>query len=309
MKANFYLHIDTIKYDKIEPEKNYINKFSSLIKDLAFIIDQTIEEDEIVISPDVYTAEVFCEKNIYSFADEHLDRDARTFLYNVLGQKQSQEFTVEDIERLSIFSKEEVLCHALIVLNRSKERECTLSNYIQFDRYELVCGIDSWQTVRRQILGNHPGTAKHFMQRAVRYFPNIIFSDNCECKIDTFLSTIPRKIVYYLSCMNDKLIEFWEKHPAKNSINEVCADFAGQTGMDRAGSQQSTPEKSESYTFDFQCDGVLKSMRCGAHFKITHRDDNCEGKNARGEIYQARIYFSIDTENQSIYVGSIGPHV
>lgn len=308
MKAKFYLHPDCIKYDSIESEEAYVNKFSSLIKDLVEVIGDDSGETEYVFSDELYSAPIFEGKDIYAFAIEHLNRDSVTFLYQVLQQLgQPLSFTPEDIERISIYTRGAESCHALIVLNRPYT-EASNDKYIQFERYELIYNKHSWLTVRRQILGNHPGTASEFMKCAKTYFPNIVFSPNCGNVIEPYLTIIPRKIIYYLSCINDRLIEFWNKHSNKKSINDVYADFAGQYGMDRAGSQQSTPKKSEKYTFEFTVDNASKKICCGPHFKITHVDDNCNDPTIqKNKKIHARIYFNID--KKKVYIGSIGPHI
>lgn len=308
MKANFYLHPSCIKYDSTESEKSYVAKFSRLIQDLAEVISDESEDTEYIYSEELYSESIFEDKDIYAFATEHLDRDSQTFLYQVLQQLgQSLSFTPEDIERISIYSKDEDSCHALIVLNQP-EQDSSRDNYIRFERYELIYNKHSWLTVRRQILGNHPGTPSEFMNCARKYFPNLIFSSHCENVIEPYLSVIPRKIVYYLSCINDRLIEFWKSHPNKKSVNDVFADFAGQYGMDRAGSQQSSPEKSDKYTFEFTIDDTSKSICCGPHFKITHIDANCRDSAVqKNEQFHARIYLNLD--DHRVYVGSIGPHV
>ena len=308
MKAKFYLHPDCIKYDSIESEEAYVDKFASLIKDLAEVIGDENGETEYIFSDELYSAPIFEGKDIYAFASEYLDRDSMTFLYQVLQQLgQSLSFTPEYIERISIYSRDEESCHALIVLNRPYT-DASNDKYIQFERYELIYNKHSWLTVRRQILGNHPGAASEFMKRTQTYFPNIVFSSHCEEVIEPYLTVIPRKIVYYLSCINDRLVEFWDNHPNKKSINDVYADFAGQYGMDRAGSQQSTPDKSEKYTFEFTVDNVPKKICCGPHFKITHVDANCNAPAIqKNEKFHARIYFNIDKKR--VYVGAIGPHI
>jgi hypothetical protein len=307
MNAKFYLHPDCIKYDSIESLDEYTSKFSRLIADLSDIIDLKIKDTQYVYSDELYSSSIFQEQNIYEFIKTHLDHDSYKLVMLVLSNfAQEASFTPDDIERISVYSPEEESCNALIVLNQPTTH--TENNkYIQFDKYELVYNKDSWQTVRRQILGNHPGTSKEFMEQANIYFTNIVFSSHCSDVIESYLSIIPRKIVYYLSCINDRLVDFWENSTNK-SINDKCADFAGQYGMDRAGSQQGTPSKSDQYTFEFKDGEVRKSLCCGAHFKITHIDDNCNNAAVqKSDKFHARIYFNV--HEHKVYVGSIGPHV
>jgi hypothetical protein len=306
MKSIFYFHPTALRYNSDESKEEYVAKFSKLIEDLAFVINLPEEEHKFVCSDLMYEDEVYCDKDIYSFASENLDRDQMALLYQILEKfSETSSLSFEKIESLTYYSENEQACHALIILNRLPNI-VTKNNYIQFNKYELVYNQGSWLTVMRQIMGNHPESPSAFMRRAKAYFPNIVFSSNCEKVIEPFLATIPRKIVYYLSCMNDQLIDFWDKHPDKNSINKVCADFAGQYGMDRAGSQQGTPSKKVEYTYEFEINNTTEVKCCGPHFKITHTDDNCKTIPSTKQ-YHARIYFCISDGN--ICVGSIGPHI
>lgn len=84
MKAKFYLHPDCIKYDSIESEEAYVDKFASLIKDLAEVIGDENGETEYIFSDELYSAPIFEGKDIYAFASEYLDRDSMTFLYPMI---------------------------------------------------------------------------------------------------------------------------------------------------------------------------------------------------------------------------------
>ncbi|MDE5629600.1 MAG: hypothetical protein K2I69_08585 [Muribaculaceae bacterium] len=308
MKASLYLHPDCIRYDSIESAAVFVNKFSNLIKDIAELINDDYGDMVFVYSENLYNTYIFENQDIYTFAFEHLDPDSRAFLFLVLSQQgQSLSFSPKDIELKSVFTRDEDSCHALIVLNKPDNNNSNVE-YIQFEKYELIYNKHSWLTLRRQILGNHPGSPADFMKKANRYFPNIVFSPHCEDVIEFYLSVVPRKIVYYLSCMNDRLIGFWNSHPNKNSVDCVCEDFAGQFGMDRAGSPQGTPSKKELYTFEFSKGTDTVHICCGPHFKITHIDNNCrESTVQKSEKFHARIYFKI--QDNKIYVGSIGPHI
>lgn len=309
MKARLYLHPDCLKYDSKESDvASYIDKFSTLIKDFAEVIELYKDDTEYIYSDQLYETKIFEESDICTFVEKYLEPDNQKIFYLFLSRfAQSLSFSPEDIKVKSVYDKDEDACHALIVLNQPSTDDSKYK-YIQFEKYELIYNKHSVLTVKRQILGNHPGLADEFMKQAEIYFPDIIFSSHCSEVIGFYLKIIPRKIVYYLSCINDKLVDFFTNHPNKNSINEVCADFAGQYGMDRAGSLQSTPAKSAKYTFEFRIGEDLIWKCCGPHFKITHIDDNCQDSTVqKNEVFHARIYFCID-ENQ-VYIGSIGPHV
>lgn len=308
MKARFYFHEEAIRCNPKDSKEDYIRKFSSFIKDISHIIHEDFEEHEFVSSDNLFGINVFENQNIYDFAIENLDSDTMKILYIVLGNlSENTNLDRDEIEELTIYNPTEEVCQVLFDLNHHTEDDRN-KPYIQFDKYELIYNHNSWLTVRRQILGNHPESASNFMKRAKVYFPDINFSDNCELVVGPYLTVVPRKIVYYLSCMNDHLFRFWESHPNKKDINQICAEFAGNYKMDRAGSMQGKPEDKEKYSFEFKTKTGIKSVCCGPHFKITSPDDNYAGPDVhQGDSYHPRIYFN--KEDGCIVVGSIGPHL
>ena len=187
-------------------------------------------------------------------------------------------------------------------------------NYITFDKYQIVYGKESWHTMRRQIMGNHPGTPNEFINECRVHFPNIIFNDNCEVSVANYLNLVPRKIVYYLSCMNDRL----QAHMATSLTtdeNVLLADFCGKYGFDEAGTRQSTPQKKKAYQFKFLKSGCedkpcnYKTITCDPHMKIKFCDSNCK---VVIKDFVARIYFHFGDDEIAkgkLLVGSIGPHV
>ncbi len=306
MRANFYLHADSLKMEPSGDKAAYINNFQSFIKDVAFILDDTVEENKLIISISLYDDTRFDGEDIYQFAQRHLKRDGYALLCQILNRGElKDDFELSEIEPLTLFSKDERECHIIVKIFDSSNKVVDYTKYIEFATYELVYDRNSWLTVRRQILGNHPENATEFMRRAKAYFPDLVFSECCEERISPFLTQIPRKIVYHLSCMNDHLAEFWEKHPHPSSLNLVCADFSGKFGFDKAGSQQGNPDKEDYLSFVFA--NKEKAIFCSAHFKITSCDSNSTDPAARDPNYNARIYFSC--KNHEVFVGSIGPHV
>lgn len=189
-----------------------------------------------------------------------------------------------------------------------------LSNkpYMTFDEYCIVYGKSSWVTLRRQILGNHPGKGDYFMKQCRQYFDNLTFSEVCEQRVEPYLNEIPRKIVYYLSCLNDCFSAFRKQYPHPDNMNEVLEGFSGKYLLDTAGSLQRTSVKKESYTFPFKSKSVagVVNVCCDPHLKIQHVDSNKQSNN-EGKV-RYRIYFCVKDERvhpTNLLIGLIGPHV
>lgn len=317
MKANLYLHADTLKYNGTDSEEVFNDKFTSLLNDLNEIRNQYGDNNTIVVSSSLSdgTVTLFEDKSIYDIA-QTLDYEEKNFVYALMYNTSNvSDASLAEIEKKCVYDENETECNSVIYLNRPNPPKLSYPiEYISFDRYEIVYGKDSWHTVRRQIMGNHPGTPHDFMEECKIHFPNIVFSSNCETSIVGYLDLVPRKIVYYLSCMNDKLLNHM-RTTSTSDENTLLADFCGLYGFDEAGTRQGTPKKKEFYQYRFLKQGCsdlpknYKRITCDPHMKMSSCDSNCR-KAPKG--FAGRIYFHFgDSEiaKDKILVGSIGPHV
>ncbi len=311
MRANLYIHPDAIKCEATDVEQEYLAKFKQLVDDLIEIkTDDYYSDDNIIyLSEDLYTTSLLNGKNIFEIASI-LGREENNFLYSVIGNTSPQSnLSLKEIRELCKYRKEETECNSTIYL--SNPFGSTSNNkYICFDEYAIVCGKDTWHTFRRQIIGNHPGNPQDFIEECKIHFPKIIFHVNCLESLKGYLDVIPRKIVYYLSCMNDKLLEYKDKSGIKD-INTLLERFCTEYGFDEPGSLQRTAYKKELYSYSFLKCGCedkpcnYKIVTCDPHMKISSCDD--QSKNI-----VARIYFHFGDDEIAkgkVLVGSIGPHV
>lgn len=328
MKATFYFHTDPLHLNcDLSPRMQTLCKknVEAILRDISYIIQDKTEENTIVIHPDIFTATINGQL-FYEYFGSLLDKEDYNLFLSILNQVDFTDFDIEQIAESTRFREGEKECNVIMEIDSDIRRQYAINPYIEFDRYAVVYNRKRWLYVRRQILGNHPGTAKEFMRRCKSYFPDITFSENCETVINDYLSLIPRKIVYNLSCLNDCFATFACNHPLKNSIKDLVADFSGQYGLDKAASPQSTPDKKEDYTYDYcitkdhpSYADMLKSnkidpttgnisFRSSSHFKITQYDNNCAQLNRDGtKKCHGRIYFTFN--EYGLFVGSIGPHV
>lgn len=314
MLANLYLHADALKYNGADSEDEFFQKFSSLMCDLNDIRNEHSDENRIKVSTALYegSCPLYNGQNIYEVT-QSLGKEEFGFICWLMGNtSDAVDLSLGDLQPLTVYQEDEEECNALIFLNKPVTPEPSFPvKYMDFDQYEIVYGKDSWITLRRQILGNHPGTPSEFIDECRKYFPNIVFHSNCTNSIDGYLTLIPRKIVYYLSCMNDKFNAHLESANVRNE-NELLADFCGKYGFDEAGTRQSTPQKKKNYQFSFQSEEkkeFSKKITCDPHMKMSSCDSNCKHPPAN---FNGRIYFHYGDDEIAkgkILVGSIGPHL
>ena len=310
MKANLYIHPDAIKHNGLESEYDYIKRFKLLIDDLIEIKNSYFDDNVICVSDNLLTCNLYGNDNIFDVASK-LGYEEKNFIYSVAYNTSNDSgLSLNQIRNLCKYKKDEQECNSVIYLYNPLG---AIQNtpYISFDEYVIVSGTDTWHTLRRQIIGNHPGSPDDFISECKIHFPDIVFHDNCILSIEGYLNTISRKIVYYLSCMNDRLLDF-KKESGIKDVNTLLEQFCSKYGFDEAGSLQRTANKKSSFTFDFLKCGCkendsnrFKSITCDPHMKINLCDDNTSP-------ICARIYFHFGDDEIAkgkLLVGSIGPHV
>lgn len=299
MKVNLYLHEGDFVYNGVDDEVDLKQRFVHLMNDLSKIYqtDVTLYFSSLLPSTNVYP-----EENLFQFAERALCEEEKGFFY-ALWDEDACYFSMdrEELESKTHYMPDEKECNARVVLNDVETQEHDSTNYITFDVYKVIYNRQSWNTLQRQILGNHPEDAASFVARCRECFDKLKFGVKCRENMERSVSVCPRKIVYYLSCINDCFLEFLKGHPNKKSTNDVLADFAGKYGMDRAGSLQRKSKDKNKYIFDFREEN--KKYVCDAHFKIQHAD--CGG-NVK-EIARIYIYYgNAESPEKVVWVGSMG---
>ena len=318
MIANLYIHKDDFQYNGTDSKEQVELKMRALANDMRAVVYENNDENVFHGSNEALNCEVFSGVSLINALSVFLNGDLCGIMYSMLANtaEESRE-SVEELQPLTIYRPDEEEVNTLLYLNRSyAERE--KAHYIQFENYEIVYNQSSWITLRRQILGNHPGTATAFIRDCRKYFCNLAIHDHC---IDTlvdenyqYLSLVPRKIVYYLSCLNDGFSAVRESHsniaPDANSILE---DFSGQYGLEMPGSIERDASKKPLLTFTFTSTAdtnVAIDMLCEPHLKISQPDFSNQPVDYKS--FHPRIYFHFGdatVENGKILVGIIGKHV
>lgn len=326
MQAHIYLHPDNFAHNGIDDKVRVNNKFHSLLQDMETIVrdSQYREENKFVVLDGLYSVSILPDKDIFSYAEENLPNDEKTILYDILANTaegiSGDVPTIDELRDRCTFSATETYPTTMMVLNAPLEDAKSTQVYMQFDNYQIVYGKSSWITFRRQILGNHPEDANHFMIECKRYFSDLIFHANCTSSLVdddyNYLEVCPRKIVYYLSALNDRYFDVYKRYCTREQraqANVVLEDFSGCYGLEEPGSINRNPHTRDKRTFDFIIDQTTRhTVFCDLHLKISNPDDNYRGREV-GQHFNPRIYFNIepfeDYESASIYVGSIGEHL
>lgn len=318
MIANLYIHSDSFKYNGIDSEEYVLEKLRKLITDMRDVIFSENKENRFKVPKNIFDFYIYGEYDINTFAEKHLDGDEKGILYCMIANI-ADDFSLlyDELENKCFYSKHEKEINSIIIFNKSNNICKSEDNkkYIQFDKYEIVYDKHSWITLRRQILGNHPETNEEFIENCRKYFNNLIFSDNCIKSLskDNYLQIIPRKIVYYLSCLNDKFYEVRLKHTSKNkNANDIIADFSGIYNLDEPGSLERNCNKKNNMKFYFRKeDNSSEEILCEPHLKISQEDINYNGEKIDYKHFHPRIYFCFDhiSYKNKILIGSIGPHL
>lgn len=245
----------------------------------------------------------------------YLDYDQSGIFYSMMANpSETEEQSLDALKEMCRYKTNEQEIHSLLSLNATNQvRDDT--KYIEFDAYEIVYNKSTWKTLRRQILGNHPGCPKDFVTNCRKLFENINFHDECVSSlIDddyVYLGVIPRKLVYYLSCLNDCFYEHLCRYKNGRNENSVLADFSGRFGLDEVGSLQGNYKKKDKLYRIFKT-GKDEEVRvlCEPHLKIARPDNNYRGKGV-GENFHPRIYFHYERPEfpNKVLVGAMGEHI
>lgn len=337
MIANIFLHPDTFVYNNSDTKDHVAEKLGALVDDMSRVVYEFSHENKFKVPISLTTVEVFPGYDIFSFAEECLNNDEKGVFYSMMGNTSEtfDNITLEELRDKCRYQVDETEVNSILFFNvpnedlleedrteqsdeEKKKHKSIINDYIEFDRYEVVYNQKTWFYLRRQILGNHPGDPEFFISECRKYFPMLSFHNNCiSSLIDSnynYLETSPRKLVYYLSCLNDCFCKFQKTYSdITRDPDIILSDFSGRYGLDEPGSIQQNPEKKPYLTFGFRKNDKSEcNVICEFHFKISQQDSNCIVSNIDYSNFHPRIYFYYPDptiEGGKIPVGSIGKHI
>lgn len=336
MIANLYLHPDTFKYNNTDSFEEISNRFRVFVRDISIVITDFKDKNRFRVSSSLMSVHVYTDLNIVDLAEKCLEADFKGLFYSMLyDTSEAYDVDLSILREKCHYHPDEKEVNSLLVFNvpqedltkedrAQNEREARLAHqsiikdYITFDDYSIVYSRDSWIKLRRQILGNHPVSPSVFISESTKYFPKLCFHNNCITSLVdehfNYLDTSSRKIVYYLSCLNDKFCDYYTSYTKDKGCdpNAILEGFSGVYSLDEPGSIQANPGKKSLLTFDFRNnDGTFCSIVCEPHLKIAYTDSNYTVQ-VDSTIFHPRIYFGFpkeSVEHGRIPVGSIGRHV
>lgn len=316
MIAYLNIHPDNFVYNGSDSEADVASKIFSLVSDMRDICYNNTKENIFQCHEDIFSCLVYQNTNIIDFAANHLNFDEQVVFFSIFGNTSNTfKCSLDELRDKCRYDVDEKEVNSMLLLNSLSIDDPVSPS--QFDKYEVIFNHQSWVTLRRQILGNHPGSSEKFIDECRLYFPNLHFHDNCVSSLeeDNYLECIPRKIVYYLSALNDSFKMIREKHKDReNDANSILEDFSGHCCLDEAGSLQGDPKTKylRKFVFGYNDNNVKKQieMECEPHLKIESHDKNYSGRISAP--FHPRIYFHFGqqyVEGGKILIGSIGPHL
>lgn len=273
MKVNLFLHKDTFCYNGIDSKETLLLKLQNLTVDLAKIKSHCGDNEvHIMVSSSLSLTKVYKDETVFQVL-EGLSREARGMFYSILYNTSSLcDYGLSDVEALCNYAKDEEACNSLVYLNAPEiADDATFRSkpYMQFDKYEIIYNYQNWQTLERQILGNHPLSAEHFYNECVRLFTNLYFHEKCKDTLSDVFDKVPRNIMLHLSCMNDKLRQFVETSDMTQA-NDLIMSFAGKYNLCEGSLNRNVRYKTQ-LTMLFPKTGKEqgeKEMYCDPHFKL-----------------------------------------
>lgn len=322
MIANLYLHKDAFEYNGIDSQDQVKDKLRAFADDMRGIVYSHSDENVFCVTSEVLTCEVFTGVTLINSVSSYLDGDLVAIMYTILAN-QSEEYnhSLDELKIMAQYRPDEEIVTSIVYLNKPKS-EIEQAHFMQFDNYEIVYDKLSWITLRRQILGNHPGDPASFVVECEKYFTDLAIHSHCVESLQDdyyqYLDVIPRKIVYYLSCLNDGFKTIRDRHRDNApDANSILSDFSGCFGLEVPGSIERNPCKKDSLTYVFKKtqfeldEDPNVPMLCEPHLKISQPDPGREG-GVDYKTFHPRIYFHFGdekVEGGKILIGSIGAHV
>lgn len=317
MLAHLYLHSNFLRHNGSDTEEMVADKLKTMAEDFVKIKSLDAGNNIVHTGDGIYKIDLYPGKKLIPLCQQYLDREERTLMLAYTYNSSPQcDLKLSDLLKICVYSPEETVCHAAIIFNHT-DNTFDSKNYLQFEQYNIVYGIQSWYHLRQQILGNHPGNVDEFKKSCIKFFPNLFFDNHSWVGIEPYLSCIPRKIVYHLTCMNDFLRDFYDKSDDKAG-NTVLGNFSMEFGFEKKGSLQRDQDKKPLLMCKFNyLDSNQhereKELCCECHFKINSFDDNYIPKQEdKKDEFRARIYFHFgdpEIQNNRVLIYQIGPHV
>lgn len=305
MIAHLYLFNESFIYPSSAPSQQKIEEaLKNFILDYNYIKEYNEENiayfDEsifsVIIFPNTTIEDFLCYPNKTRNWDRDVIRD-----FQIIWDKHDSFTSTKAINDLGLHDENE--CFGLLGLHPVY----TFQNQ-NIDPVFIIHNKYSWLNFRRYFLSLYPVNGNFFIDECAKYFPELFFHEQNKESVKKLIAEYPKKIIYYLSCLNDKLVECLTED--KHNIAEVLKHFSSLCKFDSDATLQGSNK--ENLFFKFQDkNGNLVNVCCEPHLKF-HINDNGEELSRGKEENHKRIYFHFgvpDIQDGKILIGYIGNHL
>lgn len=226
----------------------------------------------------------------YDIAVSLLSKDIYTLFLSLFKKCKKYDMLFEQV--LDLLSKNDKdNCHGMIVLNKTDK----IAN-----SYQVLSTIDGWYRFRRYFLAEFPGDEMFFLDESKKYFPSVRIHESTQKDLKDVLKSHPKRIVEYLSILNDHLIDDISRH--SSNLDTFLPWFKSKYNLDGASMEGEKDRKRFDFKFLNEKDEEFIAY-CEPHLKMY--------KNDRGDDnQQCRIYFKKPSVCEKVvYVAYIGKHL
>lgn len=293
MKADLYICSETFSHNGIDSIIDVTRKLSSFQMMLEKIAEHQDDNTLYVDQKDFVSIAIFNDgKSINDILSEYqtsiavYGKDVLTLLFSIFKRCNNASVCLDDMKAY-LDIEDESNCNAIIVLNPLKGYE---------EHVQVLSNIGSWFIFRREYLAKYPVDQHFFLTETKKYFPNLCIHEKTKTTLKDVLYSHPRRIVTYLSILNDFLIPEFTSNVGLDFV-AFLSWFASKHNLDGASFEG---KKDDKFIFTFP-DGT--KAYCEPHLKM-HKDD------AGNQNQHCRIYFkSPKNSDKMVYIGCICQHL
>ena len=295
MIASLYISNRSFLYNGKDTTKQVEEKLLKF-KQMIDYVNQ-YDDNLFFLNPENFLATTLLDKGvtigdvIKNMKSNLLNRDC-LYLFMTLFKKckKTTEITNQGfLEYLELENKDE--CNGLLVLNEQVDLPTSI---------QIISTKEGWLNFRRYYLSKYPINPSYFLAETKKYFDCLrIHSQNANCYLKEILDTHCKRIVAYLSALNDHFI--YEYKIFNGDLIHFLPCFATKYGIDDASFEG---RKDAKFLCRFKLDDKqVLAVYCEPHLKMFKDDSGNDNQHGR-------IYFKApNKEDKIIYIGFICKHL
>lgn len=293
MKADLYVCDDTFKYNGSDSVADVKIKLSDFLIMLDEVRKYKEDNSLYLVKENFGKTVVFGDKKTindiisdYKSSILIYGKDVLTLLMGIFKHCKNSKVSLNDMkEYLTI--EDEQNCSAILVLNPLDEYQ---------EHIQVLSSVDGWLKFRRYFLAKYPGDEEFFLSESKKYFPDLRIHENTKDTLGDVFASHHKKIVAYLSVLNDCLIMEFNASGNRDFVS-FLTKFAGDHHLEGASFEGT---KDDKFNFSFP-DGT--KAYCEPHLKMFTDDSGNKNQHCR-------IHFKKPSENEEVvYIGCICEHM